>query len=257
MVGLGSDGTNANKKVALKWRLFKHYAQILGQQAFCYKWPIGTRWVSHQITALDVHLKNLRVMLAFSNEQAEVPYNTTICKEMTRIEGIGREASDLKLLLYQALRRDIMAYTGPCPLIFGKDNIGYAWSSYCHWKGNKNPFNNINTSFIFNSVSNNHTHERFFFHRHHKIKMPRNIVFWMNLKIKMLQNFLALKYILFYFVNLIGQNSVGQKWQKILSDRNFAFQWRIQKFFRYAVFLVQPHPMPLSPTVARELFFSK
>ena len=37
----------------------------------------------------------------------------------------------------------------------------------------------------------------------------------MNLKIKMLQNFLALKYILFYFVNLIGQNSVGQKWQKI------------------------------------------
>ena len=79
----------------------------------------------------------------------------------------------------------------------------------------------------------------------------------MNLKIKMLQNFLALKYILFYFVNLIGQNSVGQKWQKILSDRNFAFQWRIQKFFRYAVFLVQPHPMSLSPTVARELFFSK
>ena len=59
-------------------------------------------------------------MLAFSNEQAEVPYNTTICKEMTRIEGIGREASDLKLLLYQALRRDIMAYTGPCPLILEK-----------------------------------------------------------------------------------------------------------------------------------------
>ena len=120
MVGLGSDGTNANKRVALKWRLFKHYAQILGQQAFCYKWPRGTRWVSHQVTALDVHLKNLRVMLAFSNEQAEVPYNTTICKEMTRIEGIGREASDLKLLLYQALRRDIMAYTGPCPLILEK-----------------------------------------------------------------------------------------------------------------------------------------
>ena len=67
-----------------------------------------------------MHLKNLRVMLAFSNEQAEVPYNTTICKEMTRIEGIGREASDLKLLLYQALRRDIMAYTGPCPLILEK-----------------------------------------------------------------------------------------------------------------------------------------
>ena len=59
-------------------------------------------------------------MLAFSHEQAEVPYNATIRKEMTRIEGIRREASNLKLLLYQALRRDIMAYTGPCPLILEK-----------------------------------------------------------------------------------------------------------------------------------------
>ena len=69
-----------------------------------------------QITALDVHLENLKVMFAFSNEQVEVPCNTMMCKEMTRIECIRRQASNLKLLLYQALRMDIMAYTVPCSL---------------------------------------------------------------------------------------------------------------------------------------------
>ena len=108
------------KKVTLKWRLFDCYTEKLGQRASCYKRPEGKRWVSHQITVLDVHLKNLKVMHAFSNEQVEVPYNTTICKEMARIECIRREASDLKLLLYQALRMDIMAYTVPCSLILEK-----------------------------------------------------------------------------------------------------------------------------------------
>ena len=73
-----------------------------------------------QITALDVHLKNLKVMLAFSNEQVEVPFNAMMCKEMTRTERIRRQASNLKLLLYQALRRDILAYTVPCSLISEK-----------------------------------------------------------------------------------------------------------------------------------------
>ena len=66
-----------------------------------------------------MHLKNL-IMLAFSNEQVEVPYNATMRKEMARIEEIRREASNLKLLLYQTLRRDIMAYTVPYSLILEK-----------------------------------------------------------------------------------------------------------------------------------------
>ena len=41
-------------------------------------------------------------------------------KEMARIEDIRKEASNLKLLLYQALRRDMMAYTVPCSLILEK-----------------------------------------------------------------------------------------------------------------------------------------
>ena len=50
---------------------------------------------------------------------------------------------------------------------------------------------------------------KIFFYRHCEIKMPRNIVFWMNR-----ENFLALKNFLFYFVYLIGLNNVGQKQQK-------------------------------------------
>ena len=105
------------KKATLKWCLFKRYAEILGQRAFHHKQPEGTRWVSHQITTLDVHLKNVEVMHAFSNEQVEDSYNTSMPKEMTRIEGIRGEASNLKLFLHQALRRDIMAYNAPCSLI--------------------------------------------------------------------------------------------------------------------------------------------
>ena len=108
------------KKATLKWHLFKCYAEILGQRAFRYKRPEGTKWLSHQTAALDIHLKNLKVMLAFSNEQVEVHYNSTMCKEMASIEGIRREATDLKLLQYQALRRDTMAYTVPCSLILEK-----------------------------------------------------------------------------------------------------------------------------------------
>ena len=61
-------------------------------------------------------------MLAFSNDQVEFPYNAMMRKEVARIEGIRREASDLKLLLYQALRRDVMAYTVPCSLILERQH---------------------------------------------------------------------------------------------------------------------------------------
>ena len=63
-------GHPIRKKATLKWHLFKRSAEILGKRTFCYKRPGGARWVSHQLTALDVPLKNLKVMLAFSNERS-------------------------------------------------------------------------------------------------------------------------------------------------------------------------------------------
>ena len=72
------------KIATLKWRLFKRYAEIVGQTAYRYKRPDGTRWVSHQLTAIDDHLRNLPVMLAFSNERVDTPYNAAMKKEKAR-----------------------------------------------------------------------------------------------------------------------------------------------------------------------------
>ena len=63
-----------------------------------------------------VHLENPLVMLTFTNEQVEFPYNATMQKGKSRLESIRREACDLKLLIYQAIRYDIMRYTVPCSL---------------------------------------------------------------------------------------------------------------------------------------------
>ena len=74
-----------------------------------------TRCVNHQITTLDMHLKNLKVMLVFSNELVEVPHNATMHKEMAGIE--ERQAIWSCCSLNQALTRDISAYNLPCSLI--------------------------------------------------------------------------------------------------------------------------------------------
>lgn len=62
-------------------------------------------------------------MLAFTNEQTEQPYNATMRKEKSRLEGIQREASNLLLLIYQFVRKDIMAYTVPCSVTLEKVNL--------------------------------------------------------------------------------------------------------------------------------------
>ena len=86
--------------------------------------------------------------------------------------------------------------------------------------------------------------------------MPWNIIFWMNCEIKMPQNFLALKYISFYFVTL-QYKTMSDKNDKNFIWWKFCFSVMHPEIFWVYCFLVQWHPMPLSPTVARELFFSK
>ena len=62
-------------------------------------------------------------MLTFSNEQVDTPCNATMKKEKARIEGIHKNASDLKLLVHQALRNDIMAYSVSCSLTLEKSAL--------------------------------------------------------------------------------------------------------------------------------------
>ena len=111
------------KKATLKWRLFKRYAEIEGKRAYRYKRPAGTRWLHHQQIAIDTHLRNLKIMLSFSNEQIELPYNQTMKKEKERLEGVRHEASSLKLLIYQAVKRDVIAYLVPCSLTLEKIDL--------------------------------------------------------------------------------------------------------------------------------------
>ena len=104
------------KKATLKWRLFKQYAAILEKTAYRYKHSESTRWVSHQVETLKVHLENLPVMLTFTNEQLKLLHNATMQKEKSQLEVIRREACNLKVLIYQAICYDIMRYTVPCSL---------------------------------------------------------------------------------------------------------------------------------------------
>ena len=95
------------KKATLKWRLFKRSAEIEGKRRYRYKRLTGTRWLHHQEIAIDTYLQKLQTMLSFTNEQIELPYNQTIEKEKTRLEGIRREASSIKFLIYQAAKSDV------------------------------------------------------------------------------------------------------------------------------------------------------
>ena len=92
------------KKATLKWRLFKKYSKITGQETLRYKRGQETGWVRHQLAAIDVHTCNLATMLAFTNEQIGTPYNTTMKSERSRLEGIRKAACNLPLLLYKCLR---------------------------------------------------------------------------------------------------------------------------------------------------------
>ena len=51
-------------------------------------------------------------MLTFTNEQVESLYNATMQKK-SQLNGIRTEASNLKLLIYQAIRHNVMRYTAP------------------------------------------------------------------------------------------------------------------------------------------------
>ena len=78
------------KKATLKWQLFKKYGKITGQEALPCKRGQGTRWVTHQLAAIDVHIRNLATMLAFTNEPIETTYNSTMKSERSHLEGIRK-----------------------------------------------------------------------------------------------------------------------------------------------------------------------
>ena len=103
--------------------MLKKYCKTTGQEALCYNCGEGTRWITHQLAAIDVHMSNLATILEFTNEQIEIPYNSTMKSEKSCLEGIRKAACNLPLLLYQCLRHDVLAYEVPCSLALAKVSL--------------------------------------------------------------------------------------------------------------------------------------
>ena len=97
----------------LKWRLFKKHANVLEIKYRCFKRPGGTRRVEHQVTALNTFLYNLHNLLSFLNDEIALPYNQTMKKEKTRLEGILKQCQSLEVLLFQSIKVDLLQIIKP------------------------------------------------------------------------------------------------------------------------------------------------
>ena len=76
------------KRANLKWRLFKRQAIFMGQKLFKYKRPTGTRWVEHQVDALESSIKNLPIFLGFANQQIFDRYNQQMKDSKPKLQGL-------------------------------------------------------------------------------------------------------------------------------------------------------------------------
>ena len=76
------------KRANLKWRLFKRQAIFMGQKLFKYKRPTGTRWVQHQVDALESSIKNLPIFLGFANQQIFDRYNQQMKDSKPKLQGL-------------------------------------------------------------------------------------------------------------------------------------------------------------------------
>ena len=101
------------KKANLKWRLFKRQAEFQGLKCLKYKRASGVRWVAHQVDSTSSFLRNLPILLGFLNHQIATPYNKTMKDVKSTLEGHLKAASKLEILIYLAIRQDILAYLSP------------------------------------------------------------------------------------------------------------------------------------------------
>ena len=87
------------KHANLKWRLFKRQAIFMRQKLFKYKRPTGTRWVTHQVDALENSIKNLPIL--FSNQQIFDPYNQQMKDSKPKLQGLLTNNSDITKIIFK------------------------------------------------------------------------------------------------------------------------------------------------------------
>ena len=101
------------KKANLKWRLFKRQALFMEARQTRYKRPSGTRWVEHQVAAIDAYLKNLPVLIGFFNQQIAAPHNNSMKKCVPRLQGLEEQTAKVENILYMAVKQDVLEMVQP------------------------------------------------------------------------------------------------------------------------------------------------
>ena len=111
------------KRTHLKWRLFKRQAIFMGQKLFNYKRPSGTRWVKHQVDALDSSIKNLPIFLGFATQQTSDPYTQQIKDCKAKLQGLLTDNSDIKNIVFNTIKVDILSVLCPVSKILQESNL--------------------------------------------------------------------------------------------------------------------------------------
>ena len=111
------------KRANLKWRLFKRHAVMIGLKHRRYKRPGGTRWVAHQVEALDTFFVNLPILIDYLQNQIADPHNATMKKEVPRLEGILSDCSNLKILLFNVIKVDTLRVIKPASLVLESASV--------------------------------------------------------------------------------------------------------------------------------------
>ena len=75
----------------------------------CYKKLSGRRWVEHGIAALESHLhNNLPILTGFCDQQIKQPHNQTTKKLVPLLEGIHKNITSTKSLLFNSVKLDTL-----------------------------------------------------------------------------------------------------------------------------------------------------
>ena len=111
------------KRANLKWRLFKRQAIFMEHKLFKYKRPTGTRWVEHQMDALESSFKNLPIFLGFANQQTVDPYNQQMKDSKAKLQGLLADNSKIKNIVFNAIKVDILSVLRPVSHILQESNL--------------------------------------------------------------------------------------------------------------------------------------
>ena len=101
------------KKSPLRWRLFKRQAEFLGIKKYRYKRPSGTRWLEHNVASLQSFMNNLLTLIAFCDQQIAEPHNKSMKDVHARIQGMRKNISNVKNLIYSSVKLYVLRVLRP------------------------------------------------------------------------------------------------------------------------------------------------